>query len=104
MDFKKLIEDFQRHCEVSAPLECCGIITTDFEYVRCKNISNSPKESFVMDYASLMKYDGKIFALCHSHPDDLPSTPSSEDIHDPILSKYKFVVGNTKNVYIYWLL
>ena len=101
--YKQIISDFQNHCMKDYPLESCGLITLGYQYVPCKNISETPKESFVLDPFALIKYDRNIFAICHSHPGDSSPLPSKKDKIDPIFKDYKFVVGNSDKVYIYWL-
>ena len=100
--YKKLIEDFHGHRMKEHPRESCGLVTLDYKYIPCKNISEDPKNSFVLEPFALVKYSRNIFALCHSHPGDESPLPSRDDYHDPILNKYKFIVGNAEEVYIYW--
>ena len=61
--FSKLVEDMNAHAMADYPREAVGIVTNDFEYIRCKNISPSPKISFLLDPESLVKNDdsGKSF-------------------------------------------
>ena len=100
--YNKIIAEFNRHAEVDYPLETCGIITRDFEYVRGKNISEEPMREFILDHKLLLEYDNNIWALCHSHPGDLSPSPSRGDFHGFIFRDYKFIVGNTKGIFIYW--
>ena len=46
--FSTLISDMGKHAQAEYPRECCGLITKDFKYVACENISPFPKDSFVV--------------------------------------------------------
>ena len=37
--------------------EAVGLITKDFDYIPCKNISDSPKDTFILDPAALVEHD-----------------------------------------------
>ena len=47
--FTKLIEDMNTHATADYPRECVGIITKDYTYIPCRNLSNNPKVSFYLD-------------------------------------------------------
>lgn len=70
----KIVKTIIKHIEEEYPREACGIIVQKqglFEYIRCKNISMDPKNSFVIhpsDYVKAEEY-GKISYIVHSHPD-----------------------------------
>ena len=66
--FSKLKEDMNNHALRDYPLEAVGIITKDYKYIPCKNISDLPKETFYLDPAALVKHDGNIWGVFHSHP------------------------------------
>ena len=66
--FSKLKEDMNNHALRDYPLEAVGIITKDYKYIPCKNISDLPKETFYLDPAALVKHDGNIWGIFHSHP------------------------------------
>jgi proteasome lid subunit RPN8/RPN11 len=100
--YNKLIEDLGRHSQASYPLEACGIITKDLEFVPCVNISWKPKHSFILDPVKLMEYDGDIWAVFHSHPGEDNPYPSEEDLKNTLLQKIKYVVGFGNKFYIYW--
>ena len=102
MSYNQIVEDFRKHCSEVYPLECCGIVTKELKYIPGNNISPEPKESFILDYAQLMQYDNNILFLCHSHPGDAPPMPSKGDNHCPLFQNYKFIVGNSKKLFIYW--
>ena len=100
--YNKLITDLKRHAEVEYPVECCGIITNTFEYIRGTNIGTDPMNMFVMDPRLLIEYDGNIWGLYHSHPGDAEPEPSKGDVHGFLFKDYKFIVGNAKGLFIYW--
>ena len=100
--YNNLVTELKTHCQANYPLECCGLITLDYEFVPCENISTYPKESFILDPGMLMRYDNNIWGLYHSHPGDSPPYPSKQDNHTVLLKDYKFLVSNTKEVFIYW--
>lgn len=102
MDFAKLLVDMNNHALRDYPRECVGIITKDCEYIPCNNISENPKFTFYLDPADLVKHDGNIWGIFHSHPgSDLP-IPSSEDKVSAAFNAYKFVVGFNNKFFIYW--
>ena len=45
--YEKLIKSMQQHAEKENPKECCGIITTDFDYIPYKNIAPDPENYFI---------------------------------------------------------
>jgi len=98
----KLKNAMNKHAMDSYPLECVGIITNDYEYIPCKNISNTPKLSFYLDPAALIKYDGNIWGIFHSHPGDDNPIPSKEDKLSAAFNQYKFIVGFNNKFYLYW--
>jgi proteasome lid subunit RPN8/RPN11 len=100
--FKKLLEDMNNHAIRDYPHEAVGIITKDFTYVPCKNISEHPKNTFILDPAALVKYDGNIWGVFHSHPGDDNPIPSSEDKESASFEQYKFLVGFNNKFNIYW--
>jgi proteasome lid subunit RPN8/RPN11 len=102
MDYLNLLEDMNNHALREYPRECVGIITKDFTYVPCKNISDNPKHTFYLDPADLVKYDGDIWGIFHSHPGSDNPLPSSEDKVSAAFSEYKFFVGFNNKFYIYW--
>jgi proteasome lid subunit RPN8/RPN11 len=102
MDYLKLLEDMNNHALREYPRECVGIITTGFEYIPCKNMSDTPKQTFFLDPADLVKYDGMIWGIFHSHPGSDNPIPSSEDKVSAAFSEYKFLVGFNNKFYIYW--
>ncbi len=98
----KLKEDMSRHSLADYPLEACGIITTEFIYVPCKNISFQPKESFILDPIALLEHEDDCWGIVHSHPGDENPLPSEEDMSHTIFDCYKFIVGFADKFYIYW--
>ena len=99
--YNKLVDQLKTHCIAEYPREACGLITLDYEYIPCKNLSETPLKSFILDPFMLVKYDRNIWGLFHSHPGDESPYPSRDDKHDPILSCYKFIVGNANELFIY---
>jgi proteasome lid subunit RPN8/RPN11 len=51
--FNKLTDDMNNHALRDYPREAVGIITKDFKYVPCKNISDTPMTNFILDPAAL---------------------------------------------------
>lgn len=102
MDTRKLLDDMNNHALLEYPRECVGIITKSFEYIPCKNISDTPKTTFVLDPAALVEYDEHIWGIFHSHPGSDNPLPSSEDKISAAFSEYKFLVGFNNKFYIYW--
>jgi proteasome lid subunit RPN8/RPN11 len=102
MDYLKLLEDMNNHALRDYPKECVGIITKDFTYVPCKNLSDNPKQTFFLDPAALVQYDNNIWGIFHSHPGSDNPIPSSEDKVSAAFSEYKFLVGFNNKFYIYW--
>ena len=90
------------HATKEYPRECVGIITKDFKYIPCKNISDMPKLTFYLDPAALVEHDGNIWGIFHSHPGDDNPIPSSEDKVSAAFNVYKFLVGFDNKFYIYW--
>lgn len=101
--YLKLIEDMGKHSLAAYPNECVGIITKDFKYVPCKNISDTPTLTFFLEPAALVKYDGNIWGIFHSHPGEETPIPSKEDKTSAAFNQYKFIVGFKDKFYIYWL-
>ena len=101
--YTQLITAMGNHSIAELPLEACGIITKDFSYIPCKNISEKPKTSFILDPISILNNEDNIWGFFHSHPYSNDPMPSSKDIDSTIFSQFKFVVGFANNFYIYWL-
>ena len=100
--FEKLKEDMNAHAARDYPRECVGIITKDFTYIPCKNISDKPKLTFYLDPAALVTNDGNIWGIFHSHPGDKNPIPSKEDKVSAAFNEYKFLVGFNNKFFIYW--
>ena len=90
--FEQLKNDMNTHAMQEYPLECVGIVTKDYKYLPCLNISEQPKNTFVLDPAALVENDGNIWGIFHSHPGE--ENPFQE---------YKFLVGFNNKFFIYWL-
>ena len=101
--FNQLKDDMNAHALREYPRECVGIVTKDFKYIPCKNISDIPKLTFILDPADLVRNDGNIWGIFHSHPGDENPIPSKEDKVSAAFQEYKFLVGFNNKFYIYWL-
>jgi len=101
--FDILLQALQTHSLMEYPKEACGIITKDFEYVPCKNVSSKPKTSFILDPLAIIEYENNIWGFYHSHPGSADPIPSKKDLDSTVFSEYKFLVGFAQNTYIYWL-
>ena len=71
--------------------------------IPCTNISLEPKLTFILDPADLVKHDGNIWGIFHSHPGDENPIPSKEDKVSAAFQEYKFLVGFSNKFFIYWL-
>ena len=100
--FKKLINNMKDHADSQHPKECCGIITTDFEYIPYKNIAPDPENYFVLDPIAFVDYPDDCWAIFHSHPDQDNPLPSENDIESTSFEEYKFIVGWKEKFYLYW--
>ena len=101
--FTKLTEAMNAHAMQDYPREAVGIVTKDFNYIPCKNISQSPKLTFFLDPADLVRHDGNIWGIFHSHPGSEQPIPSKEDKVSAAFQQYKFLVGFNNKFYIYWV-
>jgi proteasome lid subunit RPN8/RPN11 len=102
-NFDNLCNDMGSHSLLDFPRECCGIITTSFEYKPARNISTKPKNSFIIDPLDILKYENCIWGFYHSHPGSDDPIPSKQDLYSTVFSEYKFIVGFGTKFYIYWL-
>jgi proteasome lid subunit RPN8/RPN11 len=101
--YEKLLLDMGTHSIAEVPREACGIITLSFEYIPCRNLSNTPKTAFIVDPLSILKYKDNIWGFFHSHPGSSDPIPSSRDASSALFSEYAFIVGFSTNFYKYWL-
>jgi proteasome lid subunit RPN8/RPN11 len=101
--FELLLQSIQSHSLVEYPKEACGIVTKDFTYIACKNISPKPKTSFIIDPLAILAHEENIWGFYHSHPGSADPIPSKKDIESTVFSQYRFLVGFAQNTYIYWL-
>lgn len=102
-DFESLLQSMGAHSLEEFPRECCGIITKDFKYIKTKNISSKPKNSFVIDPIAILEYEDNIWGFFHSHPGSEDPIPSKQDMNSTVFSEYRFIVGFANAFYIYWL-
>lgn len=98
----KLTEQMAMHAQSEYPLEACGLITKDFEYIPCKNRSPNPKTSFIIDPFAIVNHQGNIWGFFHSHPGSSDPLPSKEDIESTLFTEYNFIVGFNDKFYVYW--
>ena len=103
IDFLRLCDKMGKHSFKEFPRECCGIITTTFDYIETKNISPKPKNSFIVDPISILEYEDSIWGFFHSHPGAEDPIPSKQDVYSTVFSEYRFIVGFGNKFYIYWL-
>lgn len=102
--YKDLVAGFKKHINENTEVECCGIITRNFEYIPCDNLSPVPSESFVLDPRALFKYGEDCWGIFHSHTAYHDVLPSDHDKNSAIFKQYKFIVGSPKEeYYLYWL-
>ena len=99
--FQLLKDSFKKHAQTEYPKEACAIITKDFEYIPCENISSDPNNSFFIDPIKLMEYEDNCWGFIHSHPDDIP-TPSPMDGKKITTEEFKYLVGWDEEIYLYW--
>ena len=101
--YAKLIEDMNNHALRDYPREACGVILKNFTYEPCNNLSDYPKETFILDPSVFIKHDENIWGIFHSHPgSDLP-IPSQDDKVSAAFQEYKFLVGFNMKFFIYWM-
>lgn len=100
--YLKLTEEMNAHAMRDYPRECVGIITNDFKYIPCKNLSDTPTLTFYLDPAALVEHDGNIWGIFHSHPGSTNPIPSKEDKLSAAFQQYKFLVGFNNKFFIYW--
>jgi len=103
MNIKNLCNAMAEHALKEYPREACGIITKDYDYIPCKNISGKPKTSFIIDPFLILQYDDNIWGFFHSHPGKENPLPSEDDFKSTIFNEFKFIVGFAQNFYIYWM-
>ena len=80
---QELKKEILLHAKEELPKECCGLIIVRKgrkRYKRCKNVSDVPKETFVLAINDYVKAEeeGEIIAVVHSHPFERPE-PSIGD-------------------------
>lgn len=100
--YKELINKMSIHAQKDYPIEVCGIVTFDFKYIECKNLSPTPKNAFILDPIKLLEYEDDTWGIFHSHPGDKNPLPSEEDVKHSIFDEYRFIVGFANTFYIYW--
>jgi len=100
--YAKLITNMSVHAQKDYPVEACGIITSSFTYIPCKNLSPISKNAFILDPIKLLEYEDSTWGIYHSHPGDENPLPSENDVKHTIFDEYKFIVGFANKFYIYW--
>jgi proteasome lid subunit RPN8/RPN11 len=101
--YEQLLADMGSHSIAEFPKEACGIITTDFNYIPCRNLSSTPKTSFIVDPIAILKHANDIWGFFHSHPGSSDPIPSTKDAPSALFTEYNFIVGFGVNFYKYWL-
>ncbi len=101
----KIIKDIYSHAEDEYPKESCGIVIKSqglLKYIRCNNISETPREDFTLDPRDYMNAEsaGNIEYIVHSHP-DASSNPSSADKIQCNLSQIPWIIISYPNSSIY---
>lgn len=74
----KQIEKIKAHAIEEYNKESCGFIVGG-KYIKMKNIHDKPEKAFHIASGQYIKYSGKLQAIVHSHPDQLPQ-PSELDM------------------------
>lgn len=100
--FHDLVDSMGRHSISSLPLEACGIITKQFEYFPCDNISPNPKTNFIVNPLDIIEHSDNIWGFFHSHPNSSDPVPSPSDVQSTVFREFKFIVGFSDKFYIYW--
>lgn len=81
---KKIMAAITAHVQAEYPNEACGVVVQTGraqEYLPCRNISDTPTESFTLapdDYAAA-EAQGEVLMIIHSHPDVVQLVPSEVD-------------------------
>jgi proteasome lid subunit RPN8/RPN11 len=81
---KKIMNAIREHVKAEYPREACGVVVqigSAQEYVRCRNISDTPTDSFTMsdDDLHAAESQGDVLMIIHSHPDVVQLIPSEMD-------------------------
>ncbi len=75
---ENILSAAKKHAEDQYPKESCGFIV-DNHYIKLRNISKTPENSFRISRKKIAEYEGRIQAVIHSHPDG-PNYPSRADM------------------------
>lgn len=62
-----IVEQVYRHANEVVPLECCGLILHCGGYVRCENVSPTPRDDFVIADETYLRYESDVVGIAHSH-------------------------------------
>jgi len=57
----------KQHALEDAPNECCGVIDSDGNVIKCKNTSPFPEEAFQINFSEVENLN-KVHSFYHSHP------------------------------------
>ncbi|MBP2197229.1 C40 family peptidase [Pantoea cypripedii] len=81
---EKIMNAIREHVAAEYPNEACGVIIQDGqsqEYIRCRNISDTPKEHFTLSPDDMAEAEsrGEVLMVVHSHPDVVQLIPSELD-------------------------
>lgn len=100
--FDEIKQEMSQHFIAEYPREACGIITTDWRYIPCRNISPNAKNSFILNPLDLLEYEDNTWGIVHSHPGSDNPIPSEQDVASTVFDCYKFIVGFSNRFFIYW--
>ena len=95
--FECLYDEMKSHALREYPLEACGIVTANMEYLPMKNIAENPANDFMIDASELLKHDVK--AIFHSHP-DAPPIPSEADINGQIMTGVPWLLCSIQSGFV----
>ena len=91
----------KQHALEEAPKEACGIVVNDI-YYPCKNISDTPEDTFAIHPKDFLKArsKGKLQCIVHSHP--AGGLASKTDINACKATKLKWYIY--RNTLDEWLI
>lgn len=78
------------------PMESCGFVVRG-RYIPLENIADDPKKEFAISADNYLKYEGRISAVVHSHPNG-PSYPSCRDMEGQIATGLPWILVATNGV------
>ena len=95
------------HAKDQSPEECCGLIIIKkgrIRYKPCKNVSDIPKETFILATSDYVKAEeeGEIVAVVHSHPFVSPEPSVADKIACEKSNLEWFIVNPTTEKWGYY--